>query len=778
MFIDENNQDTNNSKRDDKPKDNLQKSKAQNTFQSENSIQNPTEVIKEPSQKETPLMSGVIPINPVERYIENQKNKDKSVKIQYMDRLVGTMRSSYRNKIPIKMEFGIYLGLIIISGFMRLWELGSRAMHHDESLHALYSWYLYVGNGYQHLPMMHGPFQYHGNFLKFFLFGDSDYSARLMYAIFGIVLIVIPLLLRYKIGQFGAMSISILLAISPSLLYFSRFARNDILMAVWTLSLVVVMWKYIDEKKTFYLYIFAALLALIFTTKETSFIVVAIFGSFMLSMVAPEFLACFRRQKSLSNLSPMGVLVLLFMTLTLPQWSAGISLFGNLFNIVLANHDPSLGPVGMPLGTGVLISQIIVVLLLALSIICGIRWNIKIWLGCAALFYFIWVFFYTTFFTNIAGIESGIWESLGYWIVQQDVQRGGQPWYYYFVITPIYEFLPLILSIGASVYYLNKRDLFGTFLIYWAVLSFLFYTVAGEKMPWLLVNICLPIIILGGSFLGRVLQNIQWGESLKNGGFLVPPILLLLIIFIWQIAFFDFSPTNSSPIYIFILLVGIALILIGGIIFIYKRTPEKNNIQGILLLSCTIFFILITFRTGVMAAYHNGDNPVEMLVYTQTSPDIPRITKQINEISEITGEREKLKITIDATDGYTWPWAWYLRNFQAVNYPCYGNEPGCNLPTEAPDSSVVVIHANNSESVQQFLDNDFGEGTRIKHRWWFPETYRELTVAKTLDNLVNRSKWKQAVDYMIYRKFVTPIGSIDGYVYFSKDVPIPRALDR
>jgi len=599
-----------------------------------------------------------------------------------------------------------------------------------------------------------------------------------MYAIFGTVLVVIPLLLRYKIGQLGAISISILLAFSPSLLYFSRFARNDILMAVWTLSLVVVMWKYIDGRKTFYLYIFAALLALIFTTKETSFIIVAIFGSFMLSMAASEFVACIRRKKSLSNLSPVGVLALLFITLTLPQWSAGISIFGNLFDIVLANEDPSMGSVGMPLGVSVLISQIFVLLLLVISITFGIRWNIKMWLGCAALFYFIWVVFYTTFATNISGIGSGIWESLGYWIVQQDVQRGGQPWYYYFVITPIYEFLPLILSLGATIYYLNKKDFFGIFLIYWALLSFIFYTVAGEKMPWLLVNICLPFIVLGGRFLGMVLQNIHWRESVKNGGLFLPPMILLLILFAWQIAFFDFSSINSSPIYIFIVLIGVVLILLTGIALIYKRIPQKSNIKGILLVSCAIMLFLITFRSGTMAAYHNGDNPVEMLVYTQTSPDIPRITKQINEISKITGEREKLRITVDATDGYTWPWAWYLRNFQGVNYPCYGNETGCNVPTEVPDSSVVVVHANNVHNVQQLLDNDFGEGTRIKHRWWFPESYRELTSAKILDSLVNRSKWKQAIDYILYRKFATPIASIDGYVYFSKDLPVPRALDR
>ena len=68
---------------------------------------------------------------------------------------------------------------------------------------------------------------------------------------------------------------------------------------------------------------------------------------------------------------------------------------------------------------------------------------------------------------NGFGVGSGVWQSLGYWVVQQGEGRGSQPWYYYTVITTLYEFLPLLLSIVGSVYYLRKRDRFGLFLVYW-----------------------------------------------------------------------------------------------------------------------------------------------------------------------------------------------------------------------------------------------------------------------------------------------------------------------
>src|SRR5690242_14183077 len=67
-----------------------------------------------------------------------------------------------------------FLALMAVGLALRMYDLGYRAFHHDESLHAVYSWYLYVGRGYIHDPMMHGPFQFHFNALMYFLFGDNN----------------------------------------------------------------------------------------------------------------------------------------------------------------------------------------------------------------------------------------------------------------------------------------------------------------------------------------------------------------------------------------------------------------------------------------------------------------------------------------------------------------------------------------------------------------------------------------------------------------------------
>ena len=151
--------------------------------------------------------------------------------------------------LTFRWELAFYVALVLVALVMRVWELGDRAMHHDESLHALYSWYITVGRGYEHNPLLHGPLQYHLNALVFFLFGDNDATARITYALVGTGLVALPWLLRDWLGRTGAMCAGVLLAFSPTLLYFSRFARNDILMAALTLGLIIVVWRYMRDRQ-------------------------------------------------------------------------------------------------------------------------------------------------------------------------------------------------------------------------------------------------------------------------------------------------------------------------------------------------------------------------------------------------------------------------------------------------------------------------------------------------------------------------------------------------
>ena len=216
-----------------------------------------------------------------------------------LSRRLGSGVGSLAGVSLLLWELIAYGALLTGAAVMRLWDLGFRAVHHDESLHSFYSWQLAQGSGFRHDPLMHGPFQFEATAAIFFIFGDSDYTSRLLYAVAGIALVALPLFFRSRLGRLGALFTSVMLAFSPALLYFSRFARNDILMAVWALGLVICMWRYIDadskgEGKNRYIYIAAALLALAFASKETAYLITALLGLFLalwlLFMNAPRIL--------------------------------------------------------------------------------------------------------------------------------------------------------------------------------------------------------------------------------------------------------------------------------------------------------------------------------------------------------------------------------------------------------------------------------------------------------------------------------------------------------
>ena len=340
-----------------------------------------------------------------------------------------------------RWELAFYIGLVLIALAMRVWELGDRAMHHDESLHALYSWYIVEGRGYSHDPLLHGPLQFHLNALVFFLFGDNDATARIAYALVGTGLVALPWLLRDWLGRLGAMSAATLLAFSPTLLYFSRFARNDILVAALTVGLVIVIWRYMRDRQPVSLYIAAALLALAFATKETVYITLFSIGAFLAFLSIGDVKDVVLGRLKLSEISaPASVLLVLF-TLSLPLAAAASSVVQGPLGIVLLNEDPGAGRVGMPLDGGGYVAMAVTGVLAAVSAALGLAWDWRRWLLCAGIFWLIYVLLFTSFFSSPYGVVTGVWQSLGYWLAQQDVGRGGQPWYYYFVIGSNYEFL-------------------------------------------------------------------------------------------------------------------------------------------------------------------------------------------------------------------------------------------------------------------------------------------------------------------------------------------------
>jgi uncharacterized protein (TIGR03663 family) len=286
----------------------------------------------------------------------------------------------------------LMLGLmVLLAAVSRFWDLGSRALHHDESLHALYSYYLYDRGEYQHNPLMHGPLLFHLTALGYWLFGVSDATARLVPAILGVFLVWVPWKFRDWLGVKGALFASLLVLVSPTLLYYSRFIREDIFAAAWTVIIVYATWKYLEGGEDFHLYLTAAGWALLFSQKELSFLLAFVFWLFLALVALLRFLGRLGPKPQIKETREWHLLVMIG-ALLLPHASALV--------IHLLNMDPVGGYTDAAYQSTAFLTNagaVTLFLFLAGYAAAIVLWNPRKFLIAAGIFYAIFVLLHTTF---------------------------------------------------------------------------------------------------------------------------------------------------------------------------------------------------------------------------------------------------------------------------------------------------------------------------------------------------------------------------------------------
>ncbi len=416
--------------------------------------------------------------------------------------------------LRVDIETLIFVLLILLAVFTRFYDLESRVMSHDESLHTYFSWQLEQGRGYEHTPMMHGTLQFHLVGLSYFLFGDSDASARIPAAVCGVLMVGMIYLFRRWLGRNGAIIAAALMVISPYMLYYSRYVRNEALVVPEVLLMFYAVFRYFEARQPEWLYLLALSLSLHLTTKETAFFYLAqlmifIFGYFFVKVLKQSWEKPINKLIFLIGSTGMvfggGIALLVlfktrsFISETLDttnsasagsgQWMiiqlglilaiAGAILasamlirsFGDRLRTKFPSFDlliicltmilPHLAALPATiLGWDPLAYQdpasmtktgITILVLALISAAIGLWWNWRKWLVCAAIFYIPFIVIMTTMFTNGNGLASGLVGSLGYWLVQHGEQRGSQPWYYYLLIQiPVYEYLIALGSLMAA----------------------------------------------------------------------------------------------------------------------------------------------------------------------------------------------------------------------------------------------------------------------------------------------------------------------------------------
>jgi 4-amino-4-deoxy-L-arabinose transferase-like glycosyltransferase len=96
--------------------------------------------------------------------------------------------------------------------------------------------------------------------ILFAVFGSSDFAARLMPALAGAALALLPFLMRERLGRAGALGAALVLAISPVAIFTSRTASGETFAAAAMLGLLAAGEQYLRRGRAGWLYTCAALL--------------------------------------------------------------------------------------------------------------------------------------------------------------------------------------------------------------------------------------------------------------------------------------------------------------------------------------------------------------------------------------------------------------------------------------------------------------------------------------------------------------------------------------
>lgn len=832
-----------------------------------------------------------------------------------------------------RLEWAFVL-VALVAAVMRLWELDGRVMHYDEAIHLHYAWKLARGVEFLHSPWMHGPLQIEMVAVFIKVLGDTDFVARLPYALFGVAMVGLPYFMRREIGDKGALCAAVILALSPSLLYFSRFGRNDILMVVWAALLLIFLWRYTQSSRARYLVGAATVTALMLASKETAYFVILFMGLAALALGWRAVWNVVRRRSALANMGGAAGFFVLMATLTLPQAAAAISVIQKPLGLTLAAEDSgSTGETGAPVweapfvslpvwdaptwmhlvalagalavfaglarfgwrvrgpldlaavgvaatcaaaavavvvagpvegmlpdagmsgayidcaiggglmllggamsfvapealrnwrrmmlllgataigtwlwltafgdGLGIaaellpsaapvadletgkvavnyIVPVLALLLLLTVGGAVGVAWGGGIWVLCAFLFYAIWSTLYTTFFTNWPGVFTGAWQSLGYWLAQQDVARGNQPWYYYAVGLTVYELIALVFGLVAVVWLIRRREPFGLVLAGWVIASLVMYTIAAEKMPWLLVNITVPLALAAGMLIGHTMDGIRWPteitERWRVAGLLVlaPMWLLLAVWAAWLAARGD---AGNLPFW----LAGLILLpLAVGIAWLVRVQPSGARVAAL-----GIAAILLVFGTvsAGRAAYVYDDSRLEILAYAQGSADL------IDSYTELKGGplvgEQHASVKVDYDMWY--PFQWYVRGETEdgtlwFDHFCAANADGDSEECRkvGQDTGPAVYMAEIAHAVEAEEAADYEREGPLRNLLWYPETYRrpgenreetgiweQLTadVDFFTDTATDRQKWQQAIEYLVTRRQETDWYRAEYYQY-------------
>lgn len=420
-----------------------------------------------------------------------------------------------------------------VATFFRFWQLELKPLHHDEGVNSYFLKTLFQEGVYKYDPTnYHGPTLYYISLAFSKVFGLETFSIRASVAVFGVLIVVLTFFLRRYIGTVGSLVAALMLALSPGMVYISRYFIHEIFFVFCSLGIVLGILFFIEGRQC---------------------------GIFAASWMALLLLVCFlppamHLSSLIGDQNETLVLILriaffaleaastFFLMRWLLGWNDGRPIYLLLASASTALFFATKETAFITIGT--------------MLIACGCVWlwrkiypnvfgEIKeswhepveltwrtfrarlgersdlILLIIASLFVFIYVgvLFFSSFFTYPGGVL-GAFKAYAFWTktgTGDHTQNGYLAYarWLWKIESPLLFFS----AIGTLIAFAKARHRFAMFAGLWAFGLFAAYTIIPYKTPWLALSFTLPMCIVAGYGINELAVNRDVFQKILAGMF-------------------------------------------------------------------------------------------------------------------------------------------------------------------------------------------------------------------------------------------------------------------
>ena len=361
----------------------------------------------------------------------------------------------------------------------------------------------------------------------------------------------------------------------------------------------------------------------------------------------------------------------------------------------------------------------------------------------------------TRFLSYPPGI-AGVGETLGAWW-RLLTESSGQPVQLFLMALLIYEPIAVVFAIAALARSRTDRGDAIVLLAAWAAVAFALWSFSAGRGPEHAVHVVLPLIMLAGIALGRVLHEIDWRHVWHGSGGLMALLMLGIVVGLAAVGVLltriddrgDGPATALPPVAVLCLVVVPMAYLIWRIASDEREEAQTSQPVLIALLVATLLLGAFGFRSANLLAFTRAVIGTELLAQQTaalgTLPSIERFLRLARDVGINDGSARDPTgshgLSIALERDVQWPYVWYFREFPELSVV----EPG----TAATTGAQVAIAA---------IDEGLAEAGYATESWprvmTVPPQYLAPDLGEVLRTLVNPTRWLDVWRYLLFRQGV------------------------